>query len=43
MFLWTMVMPFSVIEKEAQAKACVPAPSTLVQEVAVPTASSQAR
>jgi hypothetical protein len=36
MFLWTMVLPLPVIEKEGQSKSCVLAPDVLAQGVAVP-------
>ena len=43
MFLWTMVLPLPVIEKEGQAKPCGLAPDVLAQGVAVPAASRRAR
>ena len=36
MFLWTMVLPLPVIEKEGQSKSCVLAPDVLAQGAAVP-------
>jgi hypothetical protein len=41
MFLWTMVLPLPVIEKECQAKPCGLAPDVLAQGVAVPAVVSQ--
>ena len=41
MFLWTMVLPLPVIEKEGQAKPCGLAPDVLAQGVAVPAVVSQ--
>jgi len=41
MFLWTMVLPLPVIEKETQAKPCGLAPDALAQGVAVPAVVSQ--
>jgi hypothetical protein len=36
MFLWTMVLPLPVIEKEGQSKPCGLAPDVLAQGAAVP-------
>jgi len=36
MFLWTMVLPLPVIEKEGQAKPCGLAPDALAQGAAAP-------
>ncbi len=41
MFLWTMVLPLPVIEKEGQAKPCGLAPDVLAQGVAVPALDLQ--
>ena len=41
MFLWTMVLPLPVIEKQGQAKPCGLAPDGLAQSVAVPAVVSQ--
>ena len=41
MFLWTMVLPLPVIEKEGQAKPCGLAPDVLAQGVAVPAGVPQ--
>jgi hypothetical protein len=37
MFLWTMVLPLTVIEKEGQAKPCAMAQHGLAQDVTAPT------
>ena len=41
MFLWTMVLPLPVIEKEGQAKPCALPPDVLAQGVAVPAVDLQ--
>jgi len=41
MFLWTMVLPLPVIEKEGQSKLRGLAPDVLAQGVAVPAVVSQ--
>ena len=41
MFLWTMVLPLRVIEKEGQTKPCALAPHVLAQDVTVPAVVSQ--
>jgi hypothetical protein len=41
MFLWTMVLPLTVIEKEGQTKPCAMAPRGLAQDVTAPTVVAQ--
>ena len=41
MFLWTMVLPLPVIEKEGQSRPCRLAPDVLAQGVAVPALDLQ--
>jgi len=36
MFLWTMVLPLPVIEKEGQSRPCRLAPDVLAQGAAIP-------
>lgn len=41
MFLWTMVLPLPVIEKEGQSKPCALPPDVLAQGVVVPAVDLQ--
>ena len=41
MFLWTMVLPLPMIEKEGQAKPCGLPPDVVAQGVGVPAVVSQ--